>query len=223
MSSMATYAYIRVSAAEQGKSSIGLVAQRRRIQEQAQVRGWGELTWVADEGGSGKSLDRPALAGLLDRISAGDRLVVAQLDRLSCSTLDFAQLLKRSSDDGWSVVVLELDLDTSTAIGRFAISILAAAAELEHGLISERSAQALQAAKARGKRLGVSNRHIAPEILEAIVELREKEHLSMAEIANRLDAEGIPTVRGGARWYPSTVRAALRAHMLDQQASAARS
>jgi DNA invertase Pin-like site-specific DNA recombinase len=219
---MATYAYIRVFAAEQGGSGIGLAAQRHRIQEQAEVRGWGELTWAVDEGGSGNNPDRPALAGLLDRITAGDRLVVAQLDRLSRSTGDLAHLLKRSRDEGWSVVVLELDLDTSTDIGRFAVSIMVAAAELERGLISERTSQALQAAKARGKRLGVGNRHLAPETLAAIVELREVGHLSMAEIANRLDAEGIPPVRGGARWYPSTVRAALRAHVLNQQASAAR-
>src|SRR3954471_23308146 len=110
MSGMATHAYIRVVTAEQGGSGIGLAAQRQRIQEQADVRGWGELTWVVDDGGSGKNLDRPALSGLLDRITAGDRLVVAQLDRLSRSTLDIAHLFKRSEDEGWSVVVLELDL-----------------------------------------------------------------------------------------------------------------
>jgi DNA invertase Pin-like site-specific DNA recombinase len=219
---MATYAYIRVVTAEQEGSGIGLTAQRQRIQEQAEVRGWGELTWVVDEAGSDKTLDRPALSELLDRITAGDRLVVAQLDRLSRSTLDLAQLLQRSGDEGWSVVVLELELDTSTDIGQFAVSILTAAAELERGLMSERTAQSLQAAKVAGKRLGIGNRHIAPETLAAIVELRELEQLSMAEIANRLDAEGIPTVRGEARWYPSTVRAALRAHVLNQQPSAAR-
>src|SRR4051794_29904904 len=107
MSGMATYAYIRVFTAEQRGSGIGLAAQRQRIQEQAEARGWGELMLVVDEGESGNKLDRPALAGLLDRITAGDRLVVAPLDQLSRSTLDFAQLLKRSGDEGWSVVVLE--------------------------------------------------------------------------------------------------------------------
>ncbi|MGH3808916.1 MAG: recombinase family protein [Pseudonocardiaceae bacterium] len=216
---MKTYAYVRVSTAEQGRSGLGLAAQRQRIEDQAHSRGWGELTWEVDEGWSGKNLDRPALARLLDRITAGDRLVVAKLDRLSRSTLDFAQLLKRSGEEGWSVVVLELDLDTGTAIGHFVVSILAAVAELERGLISERTSAALQAAKARGQRLGVGNRQMTVETLEAIVMLREVENLSMGAIAARLNQEGVPTARGGAKWHPSTVRSALRSHELDKEAA----
>jgi DNA invertase Pin-like site-specific DNA recombinase len=213
-----TYAYVRVSTAEQGRSGLGLAAQRQRIEDQGRSRGWGELTWETDEGWSGKNLDRPALARLLDRITAGDRLVVAKLDRLSRSTLDFAQLLKRSGEEGWSVVVLELDLDTGTAIGHFVVSILAAVAELERGLISERTSAALQAAKARGQRLGVGNRQMTSETLEVIVGLR-KSGLSMGAIAARLNGEGVPTVRGGNKWHPSTVRSALRSHELDREAA----
>jgi DNA invertase Pin-like site-specific DNA recombinase len=215
---MTTYAYIRVSTAEQGRSGLGLAAQRQRIQDQARTRGWGELTWEVDEGWSGKNLDRPALGRLLDRITAGDRLVVAKLDRLSRSTLDFAQLLKRSGEEGWSVVVLELDLDTGTAIGHFVVSILAAVAELERGLISERTSAALQAAKSRGQRLGVGYRRMPAETLATIVELRESA-MSMAAIAAQLNQDGVPTARGGTKWHPSTVRAALRSHELDQEAA----
>jgi DNA invertase Pin-like site-specific DNA recombinase len=219
---MTTYAYARVSTAEQGRSGLGLAAQRQRIEEAARQRGYGELTWEVDEGWSGKNLDRPALGHLLDRITAGDRLVVAKLDRLSRSTLDFAQLLKRSGTEGWSVVVLELDLDTGTAIGHFVVSILAAVAELERGLISERTSAALQSAKARGQRLGVGNRRMADETLASIVALRE-EGLSMGAIAQQLNDQGIATARGGQRWYASTVRSALRTHELDQQAEGAAS
>jgi DNA invertase Pin-like site-specific DNA recombinase len=220
---MTAYAYIRVSTAEQGRSGLGMAAQRQRIEEQAQSRGWGELAWEVDDGWSAKNLERPALTRLLNRITAGDRLVVAKLDRLSRSTLDFAQLLKRSGEEGWSVVVLELDLDTGTAIGHFVVSILAAVAELERGLISERTSAALQAAKARGQRLGVGNRTMPEETLAAIVTLREGEQLSMGSIAARLNQEGVPTVRGGTRWYPSTVRSALRSHELDQESARASS
>jgi DNA invertase Pin-like site-specific DNA recombinase len=164
----------------------------------------------------GKNLDRPALTRLLHRITAGERLVVAKLDRLSRSTLDFAQLLKRSGEEGWSVVVL--DLDTDTAIGHFVVSILAAVAELERGLISERTSAALQAAKARGQRLGVGNRQMTAETLAVIVELRES-GLSMGAIAARLNDEGVPTARGGSEWHRSTVRSALRSHELDRQAA----
>jgi DNA invertase Pin-like site-specific DNA recombinase len=193
-------------------------AQRRRIEERARMSNWGTLTWAVDDGWSGKNLDRPALTRVLDQIGPGDRLIVAKLDRLSRSVLDFVGLLGRSRDGGWSVVVLELDLDTSTAVGRFVVTTLAAVAELERGLISERTSAALQAARARGKRLGVGNRTMPAETLARIVELRE-EGLSFARVAERLTADGIPPARGGTRWHPSAVRAALRTHALDQEAA----
>lgn len=216
---MTTYGYIRVSTTEQARSGLGLAAQRTRITEQALARGWGPITWQVDDGWSGKSLDRPALAELLDRIGPGDRLVVAKLDRLSRSVQDFIGLLRRSRDEGWSVAVLELDLDTGTTMGRFVVTIMAAVAELERGLISDRTSAALQAAKANGKRLGVGNRTMSADVLAAIVQMREDEGLSMSAIANRLNAEEIPTARGGKRWYPSTVRSALGTHELDQAAT----
>ena len=215
---MTSFAYIRVSTAEQGRSGLGMEAQRRRIEERARVSDWGPLTWCVDDGWSGKSLDRPALNRILERIGPGDRLIVAKLDRLSRSVLDFVGLLGRSRDGGWSVVVLELDLDTSTAVGRFVVTTLAAVAELERGLISERTSAALQAARARGKRLGVGNRRMPLSTLHRIVELRA-EGLSLAGVAMRLNDEEVPTARGGRTWHPSAVRAALRTHELDEEAA----
>jgi len=217
---MTVYGYLRVSSAEQARSGLGLAAQRRRITEQGNARGWGQVEWAIDDGYSAKSLDRPALADVLNRIGAGDRLVVAKLDRLSRSVLDFAQLLKRAERERWSVVVLELDLDTGTAIGTFAVNVLAAVAELERGLISERTSAALQAAKSRGKRLGVGNRHMEAAVLQQIVKLRY-DGLSLARIADALNQGGVAPVRGGVKWYPSTVRSALRSHELDREAEAA--
>lgn len=214
---MTSYAYVRVSTAEQGRSGLGMEAQRRRIEERARISDWGALTWAVDEGWSGKSLDRPALAGILDRIGPGDRLIVAKLDRLSRSVLDFVGLLGRSRAGGWSVVVLELDLDTGTAVGRFVVTTLAAVAELERGLISERTSAALQAARARGKRLGVGNRTMPADTLARLVELREQ-GLSFAAVAAQLAAEGYAPARGGATWHPSAVRAAVHTHALDQEA-----
>lgn len=216
---MTTYGYIRVSTAEQGRSGLGLAAQRTRITEQSRIRGWEPLTWQVDDGWSGKSLDRPALADLLNRIGPGDRLVVAKLDRLSRSVFDFIGLLERSRDESWSVVVLELDLDTGTSMGSFVVVIMAAVAELERKLISDRTSAALQVAKANGKRLGVGNRTMPPDVLAAIVGMREDEGLSMSAIANQLNAQQTPTARGGKRWYPSTVRSALGTHELDRAAT----
>ena len=74
-------------------------------------------------------------------------------------------------------------------------------------------------AKANGKRLGVGNRTMPPDVLAAIVGMREDERLSMSAIANQLNAQQTPTARGGKRWYPSTVRSALGTHELDRAAT----
>ena len=83
--------YVRVSTEEQGLSGAGLQAQRAAIIAECERRGW-ELIEIAEDVGSGKNLKRPGIRAALDTLAAGDAsaLVVAKLDRLSRSMLDFA-------------------------------------------------------------------------------------------------------------------------------------
>ncbi|MBV9058609.1 MAG: recombinase family protein [Pseudonocardiales bacterium] len=208
---MTIYAYVRISTVEQGKARLVLAAQRRKIEEHAQAGGWGALEWAIDDSCSSKNVDRPSLTGVLHRITAGDRLVVANFDRLSQSVLDFAHLLKGSTDEAWSVVIVELHLDTATASGQFVVTVLAALAQLEWTLISERPSAARQTTNSRRKRPAVGNPQISSDILARIVTLR-RSGMPVAAIADLLNSSAVATPRGGGRWYLSTVRLALRGH-----------
>lgn len=214
--------YLRVSTAEQVASGLGLAEQRSQLVAEAARRGW-ELDLVVDDGCSAKDLRRPGITAALDDLAAGraDVLVVAKLDRLSRSLLDFAGLMARAQTEGWSLVALDLGVDLSTPAGQLMASVLASFAEYERQLIGARTRDALGQLKARGVRLG------GPRVLDSGVEARivaeRATGRSLTAIAAGLDADGVPTARGGARWYPSTVRAVLRSVELDEAAAAASS
>lgn len=202
-------AYGRVSTHEQGRSGLGLDAQRSTIAAEAARRGWLDLEYVTDEGFSAKNLRRPGIQSALQQLGSGkaDVLVVAKLDRLSRSLLDFASLMQRSREEGWSLVALDLGVDTTTAGGEMMANVMASFAQFERRLIGERTSAALQAAKERGQRLG-RPRSLPKATVRRIVRERAG-GATLAAIADRLNSEGVPTAQGGAKWYPATVRAVL--------------
>lgn len=212
--------YVRVSTDEQGRSGLGIEAQRARIEAEADRRGW-TVEWITDDGYSAKDLRRPGIAGALDRLDAGEAeaLVVAKLDRLSRSVVDFAGLLERSRREEWDLVALDLGVDTTTPTGAFVANLMANVAQLERELIGQRTSDALQALKRRGVRLG-GPVQTPDEIRQRIADERDA-GASLRTIADGLNADGIPTAQGGARWYASTVQAVLRSLELDAEAEAA--
>ena len=209
-------AYTRVSTLEQARSGHGLEAQRQTIRQEAQCRGWKQLQIVEDDGWSAKDLKRPGIREALELLASGeaDTLIVAKLDRLSRSLLDFAGLMERSQSEGWSLICLDLGVDTSTPGGEMVANVMASFAQFERRLIGERTSAALQAAKAQGKRLG-RPRQMDTKTLRIIARKREA-GWSLAKIADHLTGKGIPTTRGGQSWYASTVHAALKSLALDR-------
>lgn len=211
--------YVRVSTDEQADSRAGLDAQRGAIQAECQRRGWPLLALHEDAGISGKATtNRPALASVLAALSAGDAdvLVVAKLDRLSRSLLDFAQLLHRASIEGWRMVILDLAVDTTTPSGEVMAHVAAAFAQYERRLISDRTKDALAEVRKRGVRLG-RPRTLDMEVVDRVV--NERAHgATLAAIAAVFNAEAIPTSHGGRQWYPATVAAVLRSAALDAAA-----
>lgn len=198
--------YRRVSTLEQVESGAGLDAQLTTLTAEATRRGW-DLEVLTDAGWSAKTLERPALAEALTRLDGGDAdvLVVAKLDRLSRSTLDFCTLLERAQRRGWSVVCLDLGVDTSTPTGELLSSIVAATAAYERRLIGLRTREGMAARRAAGVHTGRRSTLPAP-VRARIVDARTAGE-SYARIAAALNADGVPTGQGGARWYPATVRA----------------
>jgi DNA invertase Pin-like site-specific DNA recombinase len=198
--------YVRVSTDEQVVSGLGLAAQRAAIESEAGRRGW-DLDVIADEGRSAKDLNRAGLAAALDRLDRrqADVLVVAKLDRLSRSVGDFGALLDRAARRGWSVVCLDLGVDTTTPVGEFTANVVVSASQYERRIIGQRTREALAAARARGTRLG-RPQVLTGDMVERIVRMR-RDGASFRAIAAQLEADGVPTARGGATWHASTVKA----------------
>lgn len=201
-------AYIRVSTDDQATSGAGLDAQRAAITAEADRRGWTITEWYADEGLSGgKPVGaRPQLTAALDAVESGAAaaLMVAKSDRLSRSLRSLLDVLDRAEHAGGMVVAVDGSIDTSTAAGRFTTQIMGGVAELERALISDRTKAALAEKRKKGVRLGRPST-LPADVVERILTARAA-GLSYPAIASELNADGVPTAHGGARWWPASVR-----------------
>jgi DNA invertase Pin-like site-specific DNA recombinase len=201
--------YARVSTEEQTVSGAGLAAQRAAIVAEAERRGWHLVDVIEDAGFSGRSLNRPGISVALEalRHNEADALVVAKLDRLSRSMLDFAGLMDRASRERWALVALDLGVDTTTPSGEAMANVMATFAQFERRLISQRTREALAQKRLSGVRLG-RPRVLSDEVLRRIVVDRAAGRTLQA-IADALNRDGVATAQGGQRWYAATVRKAL--------------
>lgn len=210
--------YLRVSTDEQVDSGAGLAAQRAAIEMEASKRDW--TLRVVEEGASAKDLKRPVLTAVLQSLDSGGAqvLVVTKVDRLSRSVGDFAQLLDRARAKGWSLVCLDLGVDTTTPSGELMANVVVSAAQYERRLIGARTRDALAVRKAEGVRLGrppVLSRGTVQRIVE-----ERRGGATLTSIARGLDEQQVPTAQGG-RWWPSTVAAVLRGQEARKCAGAA--
>jgi|SRR5450631_741641 len=208
--------YRRVSTIEQADSGAGLAAQQTIIEAEASRRGWVLVEVHTDEAASGKSMvGRTALEAAITAVESGgaDVLVVAKLDRLSRSLLDFASLMARAQAKGWNLVALDLGIDLSTPAGEFLASVMASAAQWERRIIGQRTREGMAAKKAAGVRLGPPRR-LPDQVAQQIIDLRSS-GLSWARVAETLNELGVPTALAGREWYASTARNATLAYERD--------
>lgn len=207
---MARYvAYFRVSTEKQGKSGLGLAAQRSLIERF--LSDGDEVIAEYVEVQSGKNDERIELWKAINHAKRHDaKLLIAKLDRFSRKVSFIASIMEQ----GIGLVVAEMPNATD-----FQLHIFAALAQEERRLISERTRNALAEAKKRGIQLGKNGKVLAErnrkdaddraEVLRPIVIPMVEQGLSLSEIARRLNQEGIRTARGG-RFYPQQVRNILR-------------
>jgi len=203
--------YIRVSTTEQGVSGAGLDAQRAAIVEECARRRW-PLLRVEEDVLTGGTMRRPGLQAALDacRTGAAGAIMVARLDRLTRSLVDFAGLLEEARTKGYTVVGLDLGVDTSTPSGEMMASVLAVFAQFERRLASQRTKEALAVKKAQGVRIG-RPRQVPAEIATRIKRARSRGR-TYAQIAEKLNTDGIPTAHSGDRWHAATVRSIALRH-----------
>jgi DNA invertase Pin-like site-specific DNA recombinase len=203
-------AYVRVSSEEQADSRAGLEAQRGVIQRECERRGWEIVEVIEDAGFSAKDLRRPGVRAALEELGRGcaDALVVAKLDRLSRSMLDFTAVMAKAQKEGWALVALDCAVDTTTPAGEAMAHVLATFAQFERRLIGQRTREALAVKRRQGVRLG-RPQSIPPKLARRIRSMRSR-GLTLQAICDKLNSEGVPTPRGGSVWRPTSLRAVLR-------------
>jgi len=209
-------AYVRVSTEEQADSRAGLEAQRGAIQRECQRRGWQIVDVVEDAGYSAKDLRRPGVRAALDELERGraDGLVVAKLDRLSRSMLDFTAVMAKAQKEGWALVALDCAVDTTTPAGEAMAHVLATFAQFERRLIGQRTREALAVKRKEGVRLG-RPQSISPKLARRIRSMRSR-GMTLQAISDKLNAEQVPTPRGGSIWRPTSLRSVLAGRSSDR-------
>jgi DNA invertase Pin-like site-specific DNA recombinase len=209
--------YLRVSTDRQGKSGLGIEAQRNSVAEYLNGGNW-KLVREYVEVESGKRTDRPMLAEAIKACRAyGAKLVIAKLDRLSRDAHFLLGLEKAGID------FVAADMPNAN---RLTVGIMAMVAEEERRMISKRTKDALAAAKRRGQKLGGDRgvvptkkaRALATDALQAradsraadiapiIADLRAAGAESLRDIAAGLNEAGIPTARGRGQWSAVQVK-----------------
>jgi DNA invertase Pin-like site-specific DNA recombinase len=218
-------AYIRVSTQGQGRSGLGIEAQRQAIAAFCQSNGI-EIVAEHVETESGKGADaidrRPVLAAaLVDARRQRSQVIVAKLDRLSRDVAFISGLMAHRVP----FVVAELGADADP----FMLHLYAALAEKERSLISGRTKAALAAKKAQGAVLGNRTNlaearaagiatvkakadQFAANVLPVVENIRANGVATLPGIAEALNSRGIRTARGG-QWYATTVK-----NLLDRAA-----
>lgn len=201
---MKAISYARVSTTVQGESGLGLDDQLAKCQDYAARNGLEVLDHVVEVESAKSVAGRPLLTSTLERLRRGeaDTLIVAKLDRLSRSVLDLCQLMEKADREGWTLVVIDLGVDSSPS-GRLQAHVVGAFAEYERRLIGQRTRDAMSAAKARGVHCGRTS-SLSSDIVERVVAERLS-GLTWQGIADGLNSEGVPTSQGKT-WRVGTVQ-----------------
>ena len=220
--------YLRVSTKRQGQEGLGIAAQRRAVEDYLNGGSW-ELIKEFIEVESGGNDQRVELQQAIATAKAhGAKLLIAKLDRLSRN----ASFLLSLRDAGVEFVAADMP-----DANRFTVGIMALVAEQEREAISQRTKAALKSAKARGVQLGAYRngvfvgrvgtsedvakaRSVKAEKAQAKAEnlrfmvdrIDPRGVLSLRQLAERLNANGIPTPSGRGQWAPQTVKR-LKLHL----------
>ena len=203
--------YIRVSTEDQAKpDKVSLETQREKAEAYCHLQGWEVAGIYEDAGVSGARSDRPSLAAMLQDAREGkfQRVVFWKLDRLGRKLRDLLNISYDLDEIGVGIVSVQDQFDTGTPSGRLYFSVLGAVAEFERELIRERVAMGQRGAARKGqyntgwapfgydfdpetKRLVINEAEAG--VVRRIFRMFIQEGLSQRAIADRLNAEGVPT------------------------------
>jgi DNA invertase Pin-like site-specific DNA recombinase len=202
----AVLGYATVARSPSGPMRAELREQAQAIAEECKRRGLVLLQVVRErETGRPRAAERPGLSYALSRISAGEAsgLVVSDLSRLSPTVSQLGEVLEWLLGLKIRVVVAAQGLDTAERGSRRAAMTLIEVSGWERHRLGERTRKGLKAARANGRVTVADN----PQLRDGIARMRG-EGMTLQAIADHLIATGVPTVRGGVKWRPSSVQAA---------------
>ncbi len=198
--------YVRVAPRERVDERPGLADQRATLTSRCAAEGW-ELVRIEEDIRSGRTLRRPGLRSALEACARGDAegIVVARLDRLTYRLSDLAELARRSLDDGFAIVSLDVGLDLADSAGRMTAKVLSAASRWSPPGLAQPA-----------RRLGRPGRPSStpPAVAVRIHRLRD-EGATLQAICDALNADKVPTPRGGTHWRPTSLRSILTARRPD--------
>ncbi|CAB5079322.1 hypothetical protein D3OALGA1CA_2404 [Olavius algarvensis associated proteobacterium Delta 3] len=215
---MKAIGYIRVSTDEQAKEGVSLENQKSKIIAYCELKDLDLLEIIEDAGISAKNLRRPGAQRVIEmaRNKMTDSVVVYKLDRMFRSTVDALETTELF--DKWDVSFHSIDetLDTKSAMGKFYFTLTAALAEMERGIIGERTRDALQRKKSNGEVYGVVpfgykrfkgrllEKPDEQKVIRTVLELRDR-GWNLSRISRELNRMGLKTKKG-RQWYPQTVK-----------------
>ncbi len=222
-------AYIRCSTEQQADSGLGLEAQRRRIAGYCTMRGieLGEMLEDAGVSGGKPLANRPGGAKLVSAIRKGTAgvVVMLKLDRGFRNASDCLQTVEAWDRKEISLHIVDLGgnaVDTTSAAGKFMLTVLAGAAEMERNLTRERTKAAMQVKRTRGERVsryapcgsdfGPDGKLVDNVGEQSVIEDARRMRDSgktLREIAAELSRRGIPTKNGKQQWTHQSVAAIL--------------
>ena len=226
---MKAYGYIRVSSVEQTKGT-SLAEQQRQIEAYASLKGIDLLGVIVDPAIKGETPIhmRPYGKLLVEAIDNGaiDTVIICKLDRAFRSASDCLVKVEEWEKKGIGLHILNISgqtVDTTSPMGKFFITMMAGAAELEKNLIKERCNNGREARRAEGKiigslpygyLLGDDGKTLLPdpdqqEALQLIYSLRNSSY-SLRNIADELNTRGYSTQKGGSPWTHGHVQGVLR-------------
>jgi DNA invertase Pin-like site-specific DNA recombinase len=211
---MKVIGYTRVSTEEQANSGVSLQAQVEKLRAYASCYDLEIVEVIEDGGQSAKSLNRPGIQKALQMMRDGKAqgLLVAKLDRLTRSIVDLNTLISDyfSEKSKYQSTLFSVadQVDTRSAGGRLVLNVLMSVAQWEREAIGERTKAALSYKKQQGVKLGRPEKQITdPEEVKTFNYIKDlrAQGLTYRAIAERLEAEGHRTSRGG-KWYATSVK-----------------
>jgi DNA invertase Pin-like site-specific DNA recombinase len=173
-------------------------------------RGWELTEIVRDVTAKDGRPTTPGLSYAVERLVAEEPscLVVAELRRLSGSPGELGRIIQSLRERDVRLVAVNAELDTSTAEGRLAADALISVGELVHEREAQQTQEEVPTATAKGSPVSRPAVRDLPALRKHIVAMRSS-GMTLQAIADRLNAEGVPTLRGGKMWRPSSVQAAV--------------